>query len=79
MVATTFVALAIAPIWDRTIFVQALDEALRGDPEVAQSVGDAAADPMPISGKRGLSALNNETRPGIRNPSARHYAKNYVY
>jgi hypothetical protein len=39
------VALAIAPMWDRTIFMQALREALSTDPQLTQPADEATADP----------------------------------
>ena len=46
IIATTllFAVLAIAPMWDGAIFRQALRDALRADPELAQPVDEAAAD-----------------------------------
>lgn len=47
MIATTLlgVALAIAPLWDRAIFMQALRDALSTDPETAQPADEAPAGP----------------------------------
>jgi hypothetical protein len=47
MIATTLlgVALAIAPLWDRAIFMQALRDALSTDLETAQPADEAPADP----------------------------------
>jgi hypothetical protein len=38
-------ALAIASVWDRAIFMQALREALSSEPQLAQPVDEATADP----------------------------------
>ena len=46
MIATALflVALAIAPIWDGAIFMQALCDALRGDPQLMQPLDEAPVD-----------------------------------
>jgi hypothetical protein len=51
MIATTLlaVALAVAPFWDRTTFLQALRDAVSTNPEMAQPVDDAPADSNGIS------------------------------
>jgi hypothetical protein len=42
--ALFLVALAIAPIWDGAIFMQALRDALSGDPQLMQPIDEAPAD-----------------------------------
>ncbi len=37
------VALAIAPVWDGAIFMQALRDALSGDPQLTQPIDEAPA------------------------------------
>jgi hypothetical protein len=42
--ALFLVALAIAPIWDGAIFMQALRDALSGDPQLMQPLNEAPVD-----------------------------------
>jgi hypothetical protein len=42
--ALFLVALAIAPIWEGAIFMQALRDALSGDPQLMQPINEAPAD-----------------------------------
>jgi hypothetical protein len=39
-----FAALALAPVWDRAIFLQGLRDALSGDPQLTEPVDAAPAD-----------------------------------
>ncbi|MGH7211712.1 MAG: hypothetical protein ACREF1_09655 [Acetobacteraceae bacterium] len=39
-----FAALAVAPMWDSAIYVQALRASLSGDPELMQPADEAVAD-----------------------------------